>query len=114
MRGHQQLLEMRRRGMATSLVWLQIGRDSLRTWAGWPQWSGHAHVEVDPADNLATLDLRCLVGLTAMVCGFDDVDRVRQLHAACVAAGAKRVISSTYRRVRVDDLETIETIDSAA
>lgn len=112
MRGHEQLIALRRAGKAPGLVFVHIGRDPMRTWCDWASWSAHAHLEVDPTESIATLDLRCLVGLTVMVSGLDE-HRVLALHEACVAASAKRAIGAAYRPAPGGDLEIVAGFDSA-
>ena len=102
MKGHLPLLAMRRAGKVPAAVWLSLDPDD--SWRDWPQnlglsWrkfpdaGGSAHILVEPHDNIRVLDLRFLVGLTAWVHG-SDAGRVEELHAACAAAGAKRVLSA--------------------
>ena len=95
MRGHDQLIAMRRRGMVPAIVFVSCDPDRLGQ-AG--DWSAHtpemAVVDIEPADRPETLDLRFLVGLLVKVDGLD-AGRVESVTQACIAAKAARVIAST-------------------
>lgn len=112
MRGHDELIALRRTGRVPGLVFLSLERDPWRTWSGWSEWSRHAHIEVDPAESIATLDLRCMVGLTVLIDGEDEF-RVLALHEACKEAKAKRVISRAYRPIGGADFECVANFDTA-
>lgn len=106
MRGHDLLIAMRRRGVRPPFVRFEL--DAQPAWvrdsADWPEWSIAAMVDVAPDDAIARLDLRCAVGMPAVVTGGSD-ERAAQLFAALLAAGATRVIALTDAR-SVDSLET--------
>jgi len=102
MRGHEPLLAMRRAGRVPDAVWLSLDPDpEWRTWPAalgvrwkrYPDAVGSARVEIDPSDIPARLDLRFVVGMVTWVHG-SNLGRVEQLHRACAAAGAKRVLSA--------------------
>jgi hypothetical protein len=64
---------------------------------GWtiPAYPGapiHADINVDPAESIGRLDLRCIVGLTIHLNG-SNAERVAELRDACLEAGAERVIA---------------------
>lgn len=115
MRGHEALVAMRRRGVRPAMADISDGLDKLCAWRDWPDWDGTAHIEIQPADSIPLLDLRCLVGLFVFVWGLD-AERVHQLHDACMAAGARAVMGAVYERNscgelrRVDSIETIPEI----
>jgi hypothetical protein len=92
MRGHQDLIALRRKGVKPPLVWLSCGRsDGLRRHREETGALGE-HIEIDEGDIIERLDLRCLVGLAVDVSG-DDRGRVLALAKACEEAGASRVIA---------------------
>lgn len=119
MRGHEALVAMRRRGMRPVSADISDGMDRLGCWRDWQHWTGVAHVEVQPGDSINRLDLRCMVGLIVSVAGTDPV-RVRALHDACVAAGARAVMAAVYAPTasgdlrRVDGIETLPTLQELA
>lgn len=101
MRGHEPLLAMRRKGLKPAGVWFALEADEGHRswpqslgieWRRWPNSTGHATVQIDPADSIGLLDLRFVVGLTAWVQG-EDRARVERLHQACQDFGAARVLS---------------------
>ena len=66
-------------------------------------------VHIGPADNVRTLDLRSLVGLTVHVQGMA-MARVRQVAEACQAAGARRVLGSVFIP-KGEETQTIAVVD---
>jgi hypothetical protein len=101
MTGQDSILAMRRRGKAPAFVWVSDRRTAFL--------SGLT-VRLDPADIPEALDLRFLVGLTALVDG-GDPERVDRIAKAC-AAVAKRVIANTtagFHTVRITDTEGVMT-----
>jgi hypothetical protein len=93
MKGHEPLLAMRRAGFTPLSVHFTVGPDPLCT--DWPKFGNRASVEIEPSDAVSRLDLRYVVGLEVHVLGHDEV-RVVELHGACIAAKASRVISSVH------------------
>jgi hypothetical protein len=63
-----------------------------------------AHVHIDPADSLGRLDLRCVVGLWALVSG-SDAQRVEAVATCCKEHGAK-VLASVFEK-RGNEYETV-------
>lgn len=96
MRGHQLLSDVRRAGFAPHQVNvdLDVPRLPLAHFADMAR-AGFAQLQVEPADAVHRLDLRCVVGLVVLVSG-RDAERVANVAAACVAAGAERVIATTH------------------
>lgn len=111
MRGHEALLALRRAGMRTSAVDICDAVDGQQFWRDWQTWQRSACVEVEAGDSIPRLDLRFLVGLWVFAWGMNAA-RVRQLHDACIAAGAKVVMSAVYARNAAGDLVTVEAFDS--
>lgn len=90
MRGHERLIALRLQGKAPADV-------HIDTDGGWPvwwlDWSGpHAHILVARNENVALLDLRCLIGLLVFVHG-EDEGRVGEIADACRKAQARRVVA---------------------
>jgi hypothetical protein len=110
--GHEPLIAMRRKGRVPQRVYVETRACLDRRLAReWPEVSPQsAFVLVDPEESVVRLDLRCLVGLPVEVDGLDS-QRVHEVFAACVKAGASRVIGSTYR-MRGECAQTFETLDS--
>ena len=123
MKGHEDLIAMRRQGYTPSAVWLDLDPDSLEMWRVWPsfigvQWrkypgerSGFAHVLIEPKDSVPRLDLRFLTGLQAWVAGSDLV-RVKQMHQACIDAGAERVLTTVHKPDARGDLKAVAMFDT--
>ena len=93
MRGHEQLIDVRRRRYVPKTVQIWAGTDALKGWADWNGNSAHAEVEIQDSEPLSSLDLRFCVGLVVFVTGTDPF-RVAAIHAGCLAAGAARVLSA--------------------
>lgn len=92
MRGHEQLIAVRRRGVKPAAVHVWCGSDETGWSSGWlERGSSVAWIEVGDGDSLAGLDLRCVVGLPVVVQG-DSERRVRGVCEAAAECGAKRVI----------------------
>lgn len=94
MRGHEQIIAMRMQRKAPKTVHIWCGTDALKGWSNWHTSTGHAEVEIADTDTLSSLDLRFTVGMLVMVNGTDPF-RVAAVHAGCLAAGAKRVVSAS-------------------
>lgn len=96
MRGHDALIELRRRHrMCPGLVFVDLVAEPSPAAADWQHWATQAHIEVTDAESIRRLDLRFVVGLF-VCCGGTDADRVNALHDACVSAGAAEVFSAVY------------------
>lgn len=94
MRGHEQLIAMRKAGKAPSTVQIFAGLDDSQAWRDWQVvCPRHAEVEITDDEFLSGLDLRFAVGLKVILVGANE-RRVRAIHAACEAIGAKRVVSA--------------------
>jgi hypothetical protein len=93
MRGQHALIAMRSKGYAPRIVWFDLEPDRLPMADDWQhETPAHAHLQLEPHDRIATLDLRCLVGLTVAVSG-PDAEKVRRMADACKEASAGRVIA---------------------
>lgn len=109
MRGHDQLIALRRRGLRPSLVLLHVlpaySPMSAQWQSGGHRGNGVAHVELLEAEPMARLDLRFLVGLSVIVAALPDA--AKRLHAACVKAGADWVVSCGVE-LHGEELRTVE------
>lgn len=111
MKGHEPLLDMRRRGWVPGCLWFVFDGDGWRHWPGsigtqwkrFPTSAGTAEVLIEPEDCIARLDLRFAVGLRCFVMG-PNSERVGQLFRALVDAGASRVLSSVNADGKAVDL----------
>ena len=92
MRGHTQIIALRMQRKAPKTVHIWCGTDALKGWSDWHTTTGHAEVEIQDSDALSSLDLRFTVGMLVMLNGTDPF-RVAAVHAGCLAAGARRVVS---------------------
>ena len=96
MRGHQDLIKMRMRGMGVKGVWVYYGKDIANSCLHWSKWDdllAYPEVEILPIENINHLDLRFSVGLTVHLSTKLNYDKAKKLHQAFLAAKAKRVIT---------------------
>lgn len=114
MRGHDALIAMRRGGFRPNTVAIHTGVDHSGAWRDWQEMTPkHADVEIASEDALSSLDLRFTVGMFVVVTG-DDPFRVAAIHALCIAAGAKRVLSAAVKFDGPNDPGTLgRVLDSA-
>jgi len=99
-RGHEQILDMRRNGLKPAFVWLQDGNS---------QPTDNA-VTIAKTDMPEALDLRFLVG-TVVLAESSCPDRLERITAACINAKASRVIANLFDEK--NHFETIKTTDTA-
>lgn len=116
MRGHQDLIAMRRSGYVPHVVFVDIGPDRLRMSDGWAERNpASAYLCVGGDERPSRSDLRCVVGLTVSVHG-EDVAAVHAMRDACIEAKAKRVIATvtkcTNATPKYERFETIEVTDT--
>lgn len=112
MRGDDTLRRLRRSGVRPGLAFVDLVAEHTTVPNDWTEWAAQAHVEVHDSESIRRLDLRFLVGLHVIASGFD-ADRVEQLHEACKAAGAARVVSILHCW-RGEEVRTVSTRDSLA
>ena len=86
MTGQDQIIALRRRGLSPVVVWVS---DYPCISAG-----DGTTVSLSPGDNPELQDWRFLVGLTALIDGYDQ-NRVERIAKAC-GTFAKRVITTTF------------------
>lgn len=101
MNGHQAILKMRRSGAKPAYVWLQD--------TGLPP--GDFAVTLAKTDNPAALDLRFLIGTTALA-ESDNPARLDAMRKACIAAKASRVVTNLNQKTDPWRFEIIETTDT--
>lgn len=100
MTGHEPILALRRSGRRPTFVWI----------------SDHQHQTLDGLtvrvtdDTPETLDLRFLLGVTALVEG-PDADRVKRI-AECCKTVAKRVIATTSTSLGITSITDTEEVMS--
>lgn len=93
MRGHEQIITMRLQGVRPDVVFIWCGTGRLDSWKDWHhETPSRPEIEIADGDALPGLDLRFVVGLVVSINGLDSA-RVAAVHAGCMAAGAKRVLS---------------------
>lgn len=92
MNGHRDLITMRRAGYKPAFVFV----NDFPCHTDWAKLGDHPTVSVD-GDTPELQDFRFLVGLTAIVAGFD-ADRVKRIASAC-QAHAKRVVASVSTQI---------------
>ena len=110
MRGHKAILEMRRQGVAPSIVFIDTEPSRLREWRDWQDVDASmASVEIATSDTLASLDLRFVHSLRVMVTG-ENAPRVKAIGAACERAGAARVVASTMERRGAGEFMTMKAV----
>lgn len=120
MKGHEPLIELRRKGLAVQSVWFAFDGESWRYWpaslgVAWrqfPESTGTADVLIEPADVIHRLDLRFAVGLRCWVHG-PDGERVRELHEALAKAKAKRVLSWSTKTDARGNTKAVDFLDTA-
>lgn len=112
MRGDDILRKLRRSGVRPGLAFVDLVAEHTTVPNDWTEWAAQAHVEVHDSEPIRRLDLRFLVGLHVIASGFD-ADRVEQLHEACKAAGAARVVSILHCW-HGEEVRTVSTRDSLA
>jgi hypothetical protein len=85
MKGHEEILNMRRSGKRPNIVFLN-DHPCMRGELDWARYGENAVVEVH-GDQPEWLDLRYLVGLTVSITAANE-KRGRRLMQACIKAGA--------------------------
>lgn len=111
MRGHEALIDMRKRGVRPRAADICVASDRQGFWRDWQNWAAEACIEIEPKDCIERLDMRCIVGMWVFCWGFE-AERVKALHQACVDAGAAAVMSSVYRTNRAGELVHVESYEA--
>lgn len=107
MNGHRELITMRRAGFKPAFVFV----NDYPCHTDWAKFGDHPTISVD-GDTPELQDFRFLVGVTAIVAGFD-ADRVKRIATAC-QAHAKRVVAGVSTLIdayRVEPLSISDTED---
>ena len=105
MNGHRELITMRRAGFKPAFVFV----NDFPCQTDWAKFGDHPTV-CTAGDTPELQDFRFLVGVTAIVGGFD-AERVKRITKAC-EAHAKRVVASVSTiddHGRVDVIATTDT-----
>ena len=98
MRGHEHIKTMRLQGAVPGLIFVDTDPCQWQTWRTWHTETPHnAHVEIEPADFIAGLDMRFARGMKILVNGSDDA-RVKAVGRAFERVGAARVVTATIRK----------------
>jgi len=92
MRGVENIIAMRRRGIKPSIVMVELMPMLPWTKEATARPGRHVDIHLDERDIKAIelADLRCLIGLSVIVCGPDD-ESTWKVARACKAAQAKHV-----------------------
>lgn len=107
MKGHQQLLALRKRGAVPDWVFIDLDSDPLNEWSDWERTNNaKAALLVEASDK--RLDMRFVVKLACFVQG-ENKDRVMAVRDACIAAGASRVIATVTQRFGSGEYATFRT-----
>ena len=97
MRGHEDLIRVRQKGLKPAGLVFVDDYDVLPDVLRWLENESAPNVSTD-GDLISSLDLRFLIGLKVSVDGRDPM-RVKALAAACRKAGAEYVIATCGDRV---------------
>lgn len=97
MRGHKPLIELRRQGVCPSVIFVDVGHDLLQCSKDWHiDMQDFPHINITGDDDIATLDLRFLVGCTVLITQLEPASAQR------VQAIAKRLREDLGARVTVE------------
>jgi hypothetical protein len=93
-RGHDEVIALRRRGLRPQMVWVNDGRYMPDKFWCYLRDCGELgdQIELDATDQPGRADLRWAIGLTVNLCGSDEL-RVGRFARALEQAGARRVIA---------------------
>lgn len=112
MHGQQKLVELRLRGHAPSMVWIDMDPhniiDQAKDWFDFEKST--AHVQFDVGDKVSRLDLRFVRGLSCFVEGPTKTG-VHELRDKCIELGATRVIASVMERHGSGDFVSYQCTD---
>lgn len=98
MRGHQPILTMRSQGAAPRIIFIDDSPCCFKSWQTWHiNTPDMAHVEIEPADLIAGLDLRFAFGMTVVITS-PDRERLEILDRAFQMVPAARVVAATINR----------------
>lgn len=103
MKGHHELIEMRKAGMHPK--WVFVNDFICKT--DWHEWGEHATISTI-GDSIAELDFRGVMGLHVSVSGYD-LRRVQGIAAQCLRDGAAVVAAGCglwSRILKKSELET--------
>lgn len=112
MRGHEDIIRMRRSGEAPAMIRIETaeGFDRFGSGVRFPFGADQPQVHIRPEEAVHRLDLRFVVGLFVQVSGMDS-ERVKATVEACRRAKASRVIGVTHRQVGEGEFTTFPTTE---
>jgi len=111
MKGHENLVQMRLNGKKPKALWvyLQAQPKSNYHWDTFTGGLDMPEVFIDPSDNVRTLDLRFVIGLTVHVVGGNE-ERVRAVVRALNDAKAKAIYAVAGDQVIVSGADHARSI----
>lgn len=124
MRGTENIMRMRMRGIAPAVVWVEML--PMQQWARQltEKQARHVDIHLNPSDivSIERADLRCLIGLSVMVNG-PDTSATERVARACLKAGASVVqafffdltnphVPEIARAMRLEG-EEVKTVEAA-
>lgn len=112
MHGQEKIIGMRMGGSVPDCVWIDADEPgALHPEADWHVLNNRqAYVTTDANQRPHRLDLRFLKGLDCYIDG-TDAARVNATRDACIAAGARRVVAWTMRRLGNDEFPAFRLVD---
>ena len=111
MRGHTNIVAMRRQGLRPLHVTLHNLPRSTRWWA-FPELHPFPDVAVEADDVPERIDLRFVVGLPVFVDIDEDEQRMRRLVLAAEKAGASHVIGHAWHRTGPESVQCIGEVST--
>lgn len=106
MKGHRELIAMRRQGFKPAAVWISDDRCPI----DWARWGDHPQICV-AGDTPELEDFRFLVGIELVMVDGCDAQRVDRIAKAC-KVHAKRVIANTFQTTTTG-LQLVSIADTA-
>jgi hypothetical protein len=111
MKGHENLIQMRLNGRKPKALWvyLQAQPKSDYHWDTFTSGLDMPEVFIEPRENIRTLDLRFVVGLTVHVVGGNE-ERVRAIVRALEDAKAKAIYAVAGDQVIVSGADYARSV----
>lgn len=112
MRGHHELISLRKSGQRPRIVSIDLGPNVWTMWMDWHIETPHqAYVHISPDELLSGLDVRFCVGMNVSVSG-PDRRRLGVVMQACCDAGARRVFAAhvTVAMIGSDRIATVHDL----
>jgi hypothetical protein len=102
MRGHEHIIELRKKGLLPESIFIE---DYLTPFTDWFEYNEYPHVCVD-GDTIETLDLRFLLG-TVVHISTESESRGKALLNACIRHGARTVIACQTKKTMPERNEVL-------